>query len=90
MAVTMYDYVAKLLSAYESTTGKKISKIADGMEIPISNCYLYRNGKGNPTAKTINKIVEAIQLDHPEVIAETSAWYLRQLNLEGNGGDSSD
>lgn len=59
MVVTMYEWIAQLLSAYETATGKRHSKIA-----------------------------EAIRLDHPEVIAETMDWYLRQLNLE-RGGDGS-
>lgn len=27
----------------------------------LSNLYKYRNGKGNPTAKTIDKIVKAVE-----------------------------
>ena len=78
MAVTTQDYIAKLLSAYENATGEKNFKIAGDMDIPISNYYLYRNGIGNPTAKTINKIMAVIQINHPDVIIESTAWSLRQ------------
>lgn len=85
MAVTT-DYIAKLLSAYEAATGEKHSKIAGDMDIALSNYYLYRNGMGNPTAKTINKIVAVIQISRPEVIIETTEWYLRQL-IESSAPD---
>lgn len=85
MAVTT-DYIAKLLSAYEAATGEKHSKIAGDMDIALSNYYLYRNSMGNPTAKTINKIVAVIQINRPEVIIETTEWYLRQL-IESSAPD---
>ena len=88
MAVTIHDYIAKLLSAYEEATGEKHSKIANEMDIPIANYYLYRNGTGNPTASTINKIIAAIQMSRPEIMIETTNWYLRQL--ERKDSDSSD
>ena len=82
MAVTVHSYIAKLLSTYEEATDEPHSKIAGEMEIPVSNYYLYRNGKGNPTAKTIDKIIAVIQLKRPDIIIKVSAWYLRQLKLE--------
>lgn len=85
MAVTIHDYIAKLLSAYEEATGEKHSKIANEMDIPISNYYLYRNGRGNPTASTMNKIIAAIQKSRPEIIIKTTDWYLQQLEREDSG-----
>ena len=88
MAVKAQDYIAKLLLAYEKATGRKPFKIAGDMEITASNYYCYRNGKGNPTTETINKIVAVIQVNCPEVIIETTEWYLRRLRLEQIGRDT--
>ncbi len=82
MTVPMEDYIAELLSAYENATGERHSKIAGDMDISISNYYLYRNGKGNPTRKTINKIVTVVQLNHPEIIIKVTEKHLRQIYLE--------
>jgi len=76
------DYIAELLSAYESATGARHSTIAGDMDISISNYYLYRNGKGNPTKKTINKIITVVQVSHPEVIIKVTEKYLRQIYAE--------
>lgn len=89
MAVTVHSYIAKLLSTYEEATDEPHSKIAGEMEIPVSNYYLYRNGKGNPTAKTIDKIIAVIQLKRPDIIIKASDWYLQQLNLEYRGTSGS-
>jgi len=78
----MEAYIAELLAAYEDATGERHFKIAGDMDISISNYYLYRNGKGNPTGKTINKIVAVIQLNHPEIIIKVTRKYLRQIYLE--------
>lgn len=88
MAVKAQDYIAKLLLAYEKATGEKPFKIAGDMEITASNYYRYRSGAGNPTTDTINKIMAVIQVNHPEVIIETTEWYLRQLKLEQSGRDT--
>ena len=82
MAVKAQDYIAELLLSYEKATGEKPFKIAGDMEIAASNYYHYRDGTGNPTAETINKIVAVIQVSRPEVIIETTEWYLEQLKLE--------
>ena len=88
MAVKAQYYIAKLLLAYEKATGEKLFKIAGDMEIAASNYYHYRDGSGNPTTKTINKIVAVIQVNRPEVIIETTEWYLWQLKLEQSGRDT--
>lgn len=75
-------YIAELLTAYEDVTGESHTKIAGDMDITASNYYLYRNGKGNPTRKTINKIITVIQIDHPEVIIKVTEKYLRRIYLE--------
>ncbi|MEY8386507.1 hypothetical protein AALC17_04295 [Oscillospiraceae bacterium 38-13] len=88
MAVNLEMLVAQLLSEYEKVTGEKIFKIAGDMDIPISNYYLYRNGTGNPTVRTINKIIEVIQLNHPEIIIKVGLGYLQRFDLEQNGSDA--
>ena len=82
MAVAAEDFIAGLLSAYEEATGEKPFKIAGDMDIAVSNYYRYRNGAGDPTARTVNKIMAVIQVNRPEVIIETAEWYLRQLKKE--------
>ncbi len=47
MTVKEHDFVARLLSEYENITGETHSKIAGDMDIPVSNYYLYRNGKSD-------------------------------------------
>ncbi len=79
MAVTVQSYIARLLSAYENATGERHSKIAGDMDIPVSNYYLYRNGMGNPTENTVNKIVTVIQMNRPKILIETTEWVLQQL-----------
>ena len=37
-------------------------------QITLSNLYQYRNGNGNPTAKTIDKIIQAIEETCPEAL----------------------
>ncbi len=82
MTVTVHDFVARLLSEYESISKKRHSKIAVEMDIPISNYYFYRSGRGNPTAKTINKMISVIQIMHPEIVIRVSVWYLCQIYSE--------
>ena len=88
MTVTAQEYIAKLLSAYEDVTGEPYFKIAEDMEIALSNYYHYRNGTGNPTTNTINKIMAVIQMNHPKVIIKTTEQYLLQLKLEQSGNST--
>ena len=43
-------------------------------DITLSNLYLYRNGKGNPRAKTIDKIVNRVEEERPDVFHAVSRW----------------
>lgn len=83
MAVPVERVVVRLLSEYEEISKKRHSRIAEEMDIEISNYYLYRTGRGNPTAKTIDKMIAVIQMDHLEIIIRTGMWYLGQIDLEG-------
>ena len=59
-----------------------LNKVACEMEIPISNYYLYRDGRGNPTGKTIDKILEVIYVDYPEIIDSLLVFQLEQLRTK--------
>ena len=68
MAKTVSDYLAELLREYQELTQKTCTEMALDFEITLSNLYQYRNGNGNPTAKTIDKIILVIEKTCPEVL----------------------
>ena len=68
MAKRVRRYISELLQAYREITGKTYTEIALDFDISLSNLYLYRTEQGNPTADTIDKIVDGIEKDCPEVI----------------------
>ena len=43
-------------------------------DLTLSNLYQHRNGRGNPTAKTINKIINGVEEHCPEVFRDTQRW----------------
>ena len=57
MAKTINCYIAELLHAYKEITKKTWTEISLDFDVTLSNLYLYRKEKGNPGAKTIDKIV---------------------------------
>ena len=69
MAESTFDLVVQILREYERISGKPCFKIANEMGIEVSNYYLYRAGIGNPTCKTMDKILEVVLADRPEIIA---------------------
>ncbi len=73
MAKSVNRYISELLQAYQTLTGKTI-------DVTLSNLYLYRNGKGNPRAKTIDKIVDTVGKYCPEALDHISKGGIR-----GNG-----
>ena len=68
MTESVFDLVVQILREYERITGKSCFEIANRMGIEVSNYYLYRAGIGNPTCKTIDKIIEVVLAEHPEII----------------------
>jgi len=68
MAKEVRIFVQELLQAYEEITAKACTDMALDFGITLSNLYKYRNGKGNPTAKTIDKIVKAVEENCPELL----------------------
>ena len=74
MAKSGKRYISELLDKYQEITQKTCTEIAMDFDITISNLYLYRNGKGNPRAKTIDKIVNWIETDCPDAFHTVSRW----------------
>ena len=74
MAKSINRYISELLEAYQGATRKTCTEMALDFDITLSNLYLYRNGKGNPRAKTIDKIVNRVEEERPDVFHAVSRW----------------
>jgi len=74
MAKAASRYISELLEAYQSITQKAYMEIALDLGTTLSNMYRYRNGTGNPRAKTIDKIVNGAEKHCPEVLQKVSRW----------------
>lgn len=68
MARRVKSYLAGLIHLYHELTGKTYMEMALDFDITLSNLYLYRNEQGNPTAETIDKIIDAVERNCPEAI----------------------
>ena len=68
MAKEIRIFIAELLQAYEEITDKTCTEMALDFDVTLSNLYKYRTGKGNPTAKTIDKIIKAVEENCPELL----------------------
>ena len=65
MAKTVSRYISERLDKYQEITQKTYTEMAMDFDITLSNLYLYRSGKGNPRATTIDKIVTGIEANCP-------------------------
>lgn len=74
MAKSINRYISELLEAYQEATRKTCTEMALDFDITLSNLYLYRNGKGNPREKTIDKIVNRVEEERPDVFHAVSRW----------------
>ena len=74
MAKSINRYISELLEADQEATRKTCTEMALDFDITLSNLYLYRNGKGNPRAKTIDKIVNRVEEERPDVFHAVSRW----------------
>ena len=74
MAKTVSRYISELLDKYQEITQKTYTEMAMDFDITLSNLYLYRSGKGNPRATTIDKIVTGIEAHCPDVLHAVSRW----------------
>lgn len=70
MAKKVCRYISELLQEYQAMTQKTCMEMALDFDITVSNLYQYRNGNGNPTANTIDKIIAAIEQECPGVFEE--------------------
>lgn len=70
MAKKICRYISELLQVYQAITQKTCMEMALDFDITVSNLYHYRNGDGNPTANTIDKIIAAIEQECPEALEE--------------------
>ena len=68
MAKEVKIFIAELLQAYQEITDKTCTEMALDFDVTLSNLYKYRTGKGNPTAKTIDKIVKVVDENYPELL----------------------
>ena len=74
MAKSVNRYISELLDRYQEITQKSCTEMAIDFDITISNFYLYRTGRGNPRAKTIDEIVNRIEANCPDAFHATSRW----------------
>ena len=74
MAKSINRYISELLEAYQEATRKTCTEMALDFDLTLSNLYQYRNGRGNPTAKTINKIINGVEENCPEAFRDTARW----------------
>lgn len=72
MAKTVSRYISELLQSYEEITHKTCTEMALDFDVTLSNLYLYRTGKGNPRAKTVDKIVSEVEARCPEAFEKVN------------------
>ena len=72
MAKTISRYISELLQAYQEITKKSYTEMALDFDITLSNLYLYRMEKGNPRAKTVDKILNCMEEYCPVVFERVS------------------
>lgn len=68
MHKTVISWFAEILWEYHRITGKTFSEMSLDFEVTPSNLYTYRDGRGNPTAKTMDKVLRVIKETCPEVL----------------------
>ena len=74
VAKSVNRYISELLQKYQEYTKKTCTEMALDFNLTLSNLYQYRNGRGNPTAKTINKIINGVEENCPEAFRDTARW----------------
>lgn len=70
MTESTLGFVVEILREYEGKSGLSCFIIANRMGIEVSNYYKYREGSGNPTCKTIDKILAVVLSEHPEIVEQ--------------------
>ncbi len=82
---TLSSCLCELIAAYQELTKKSYTEMALDFGITLSNLYLYRTGRGNPRAKTIDRIVRAVAENCPEAL-EAVHW----ITLGNTPGDKKE
>lgn len=70
MTESTLDFVEEVLREYEKKSRLSCFVIANKMDIEVSNYYKYREGEGNPTCKTIDKILKVVLAEYPEIVEQ--------------------
>ncbi len=70
MAKKVDVYLAELIFAYQQATNKTLLEISLDFDVTLANLYTYRKRRGNPTAKTIDKIIAGVEENCPELLPE--------------------
>lgn len=70
MAKTVDSYIAELVLAYQVITQKTNTEVSLDFDVTLSNLYRYRKGIGNPRAKTIDKIIAAVEENCPQLLQQ--------------------
>ena len=79
MTESIVDLIVQILRAYEEKSGMSCFSIAGEMGMEPSNYYLYREGDGNPTCKTVDKIFGVVLTHYPDIIEEILEKKLHEL-----------
>ena len=79
MTESIVDLIVQILRAYEEKTEMSCFSIANEMGIEPSNYYLYHEGDGNPTCKTVDKILGVVLARYPDIIEEILEKKLQNL-----------
>ena len=74
MAKSARRYISELLEAYHQCTGKSYTQMALDFGVTLSNLYQYRCEMGNPTAETMDKIINSVETNCPKAFEKTSRW----------------
>lgn len=70
MSKTVESFIAELIQEYQRVANKTCTEMALDFDVTLSNLYRCRTGKGNPRARTIDKIISTVQENYPELLAQ--------------------
>ena len=70
MSKTVESFIAELIQEYQRATNKTCTEMALDFDVTLSNLYRYRTGKGNPRARTIDKIISTVQENCPGLLEQ--------------------
>ena len=83
MSKTVESFIAELIQEYQRVTNKTCTEMALDFDVTLSNLYRYRTGKGNPRARTIDKIISALQENCPGLLEQKRDSTDKEGSLNG-------